>query len=201
MSNRTNRLSLPIVEMDCPTCASIIEKELKKLGGVADVRVNFLMKKVVVTYDPTKIGVLELEGRLEDLGYRLLYKKYGGFFERFSKALLGREESMGFMHVSDHDFENLVLKSNKPVVLLFASSTCPSCKALRPWLKAAFDKFPGQGYLYEMDIMKTKRWEDYDVMSVPTVLCFKDGNVISREEDLPKQEEIEEMISKVLEST
>jgi len=200
LSNRTIRLSLPIVEMDCPTCASIIEKELKKLSGVEEVRVNFLMKKVVVTYDSTKIGVPELEGRLEDLGYRLLYKKYGGFFERFSRVL-GREEGIDFRHVSDHDFEDLVLKSNKPVVLLFASPTCPSCKALKPRLKAAFDKFPGQVYLYEMDIMKTKRWEDYDVMSVPTVLCFKDGKVISRKENLPKQEEIEEMISKGLEST
>ena len=197
MSNKTIRFSLPIVEMGCPTCASIIKKELKKLSGVEDVRVNFLMKKVVVTYDSTKIGVPELEEKLEDLGYRLSYKKYESFFERFSRVF-GRKEGIDFRHVSDHDFEDLVLKSNKPVVLLFASPTCPSCMALKPRLKAAFDKFPDQVYLYEMDIMKTKRWEDYDVMSVPTVLCFKDGKVIGREENLPKQEEIEEMISKGL---
>jgi len=185
--------------MDCPTCASIIEKELRKLSGVEDVRVNFLMKKVVVTYDPKKIGVPELEGKLEDLGYRLSYKKYRSFFERFSQVL-GKKERIEFRHISDHDFENLVLKSNKPVVLLFTSPTCPSCKALKPRLKAAFDKFPGQVYLYKMNIMKTKKWEDYDVMTVPTMLYFKEGKVIDREENLPRQEKIEEMILKGLKS-
>lgn len=197
LSDGSNRLSLPIVEMDCPTCASTIEKEFKKLIGVEDVRVNFLMKKVVVTYDPKKIGVPELEGKLEDLGYRLSYKKYRGFFERFSR-FLGKKESIEFRHISEHDFEILVLKSNKPVVLLFTSPTCPSCKALKPRLKAALDKFPGQVYLYEMDIMKTKKWEDYDVLSVPTMLCFKEGKVICREENFPEQEKIEVMILKGL---
>jgi copper chaperone CopZ/thiol-disulfide isomerase/thioredoxin len=156
--------------MGCPTCTSIIEKELKKLAGVKDVRVNFLMRKVVVTYDPKKIGVPDLEKRIEELGFRLLYKKYEGFIGKFSRALLHKEEEMSFRRIADREFDDLVVKSNKPVVLFFTSPTCPSCKALKPRLKATLEKFSGWVYLYEMDIMTTKKWEDYNIMSVPTFL-------------------------------
>ncbi len=198
LSNKTNRVLLPIVEMDCPTCTSIIEKELKKLIGVRDVRVNFLMKKVVVTYDPKRIGVPELERRIEDLGFRLSYKKYEGLLGKFSKVLLRKEEETMFRHIADREFEDLVVKSNKPVVLVFTSPTCPSCKTLKPRLKAALEKFSGQVYLYEMDIITTKKWEDYDVMSVPTILLLKEDKVIGRQENFPKKEEIEDMLLKGL---
>ncbi len=71
--------------MDCPTCVLTIEKELNKLEGVKEARVNFLMEKVIVTYDPEKIGVPKLEKRLEDLGYRLAYKKYESILDKVSK--------------------------------------------------------------------------------------------------------------------
>lgn len=91
LSNEINRVFLPIVEMDCPTCTSIIEKELKKLIGVRDVRVNFLMKKVVVIYDSKEIGVPDLEKRIEDLGFRLSYKKYEGLLEKFPESFFTRK--------------------------------------------------------------------------------------------------------------
>jgi thiol-disulfide isomerase/thioredoxin/copper chaperone CopZ len=187
--------------MGCPTCTSIIEKELKKLAGVKDVRVNFLMRKVVVTYDPKEISVPDLEKRIEELGFRLSYKKYEGFIGKFSRALLRKEEETAFRRIADREFDDLVVKSNKPVVLFFTSPTCPPCKTLKPRLKATLEKFSGRVYLYEMDIMTTKKWEDYNVMSVPALLFLKEGRMVGRQENFPKQEEIEEMILKELNDT
>jgi len=201
LSNEINRVFLPIVEMGCPTCTSIIEKELKKLAGVKDVRVNFLMRKVVVTYDPKEISVPDLEKRIEELGFRLSYKKYEGFIGKFSRALLRKEEETAFRRIADREFDDLVVKSNKPVVLFFTSPTCPPCKTLKPRLKATLEKFSGRVYLYEMDIMTTKKWEDYNVMSVPALLFLKEGRMVGRQENFPKQEEIEEMILKELNDT
>lgn len=81
---------------------------------------------------------------------------------------------------------------------MFTSPTCPTCKALKPKLNAALEKFSEQVYLYEMDIITTKKWEDYDVMSVPTILLLKGGKVIGRQENFPEKEEIEEMLLKGL---
>ena len=186
--------------MDCPTCVLTIEKELKKLVGVKEAHVNFLMKKVIVTYNPEKIGVPELEKRFEDLGYRIAYKKYGSVFSKISRLLLGKgaEETVGFRKVEDHDFEELVLKSNKPVVVMFTSPNCPSCRALKPRLKGASENFQGQVYVYEMDITTTKKWADYDVMSVSTLLYFNNGKEIDRHTAFLEKEDIERKISEIL---
>lgn len=199
LSNTTSQVALPIVEMDCPTCAATIEKELKKLDGVTDARVNFMMKKVIVDYDPRKTGVPELEEKLEYLGYQLSYKKYEGFIERFSKVLFGKKDEIKFRQISDHEFDNLVLKSNKPVAMLFLSQICSSCKALKPRLKTVLNKFQGQIYFYEIDISKTKKWEDYNILSIPTLMFFKDGKTIGRLVSLPRIEQIEQMTLKTLE--
>lgn len=185
--------------MDCPTCVLTIEKELKKLEGVNEAHVNFLMKKVVVTYDPKKISVPELEKRLEDLGYRVAYKKYGGIFDKVSRFFSGRSgEAVSFRRVEDHDFEELVLRSNKPVVVMFSSPNCPVCKTLKPLLKEASKNFQDQVYVYKMDITATNKWADYGVMSVPTLLYFSDGKEIARHLAFSTKEDIEQKISEIL---
>ena len=92
----------------------------------------------------------------------------------------------------------MVLRSNRPVVVTFTSPTCPSCRALKPQLKAALEKFQDRIYLYEMDITTTKKWEEYTVMSVPTLLYFKEGKEVERQGAPLKQEEIEKVISLIL---
>jgi len=79
------RKTIPIDRMDCASCAQIIEKEMKKLEGVKDVSINLLMRKVVVTYDPEKIDESNLEKKIEDLGYRISYKKYESVFNKILK--------------------------------------------------------------------------------------------------------------------
>lgn len=200
MEEEYRRKTIPITDMDCPTCALTIEKELKKLEGVKDARVNFLMKKVIVTYDPRKVGVPEIEKRLEDLGYGVAYKKYEGIFSKVARILLGKEDqgAISFRKVEDHDFDDLVLKSNKSVVVMFTSPSCPSCKALKPRLREVLEKFLDRIYVYEMDITTTKMWADHNVMSVPALLYFKDGREIARQVAFPEKEEIERKILEIL---
>jgi len=68
--------------MDCPSCILNIEKELKKLKGVKEAQGNYIMEKIVVTYDPSKIDVPAIEKKIEDLGYRISYKRYPGITQR-----------------------------------------------------------------------------------------------------------------------
>jgi len=77
----------PVTEMDCPTCTTTIKKELLKLNGVKDVRINFLYKRIYVSYDPSVIGIPELEEKIEELGYRLSYKKYESAFKSLLRVI------------------------------------------------------------------------------------------------------------------
>ena len=60
MAGEYRRKVIPVTRMDCPTCVATIETELVKLEGVMDVKVNFLMRKIVVDYDPEKVGAPDL---------------------------------------------------------------------------------------------------------------------------------------------
>ena len=86
-----SRKVLPILGMDCPACALTIEKRLRKLEGVEEAKVNYMTQNVVVTYDSSKIGVPEIEKAVEELGYRISYKKYEGILEKVLKIFRVKE--------------------------------------------------------------------------------------------------------------
>jgi Cu+-exporting ATPase len=70
---------IPIVQMDCPTCAAVIEKEVMKLNGVKEARVNYLTKTVKVIYDSNLVGLSDIEAAIEQVGYRIAYKQHPSF--------------------------------------------------------------------------------------------------------------------------
>ena len=200
MSSNLKRV-FPVTEMDCPTCTTTIKKELSKLDGVKDVRINFLYKRIYVSYDPSVIGIPELEEKIEDLGYRLTYKKYESAFESFLRVIgVGKTQEEHFRRVEDHNFEELVLRSNRPAVLLFTSTKCPSCRVLREKMKEALGKHEDEIYIFETNILETSIWENYDVMSVPTTLLFIKGEEKKRRVGMLNKEEIEEFLGKMLAS-
>jgi len=195
---KNNQKILPILGMDCPTCALAIEKRLMKLEGIKEAKVSYIIQNVAVTYDSNKIGIPKIEKAIEDLGYRIAYKKYETTLEKVSKIFSRKKEETQFRLVGDHEFEDLVLKANKPVVVVFTSINCPSCKAFKPVLKAVAEKFQDKVYFYEMDISKNKKWEDYNVLGAPTILYFKNGQETGRQLGLPEQKEVESEILKLL---
>lgn len=90
-----SRKVLPILGMDCPACALAIERRLRKLEGIKEAKVSYMTQNVVVTYDPSKIGIPEIEKAIEELGYRIAYKKYEGLLERVSKFFRPKKEKVG----------------------------------------------------------------------------------------------------------
>lgn len=207
MAENYLRKTIPIDRMDCASCALTIEKEMKKLEGVKNVRINLLLRKVVVTYDPEKIDVPDLEKKIEDLGYHISYKKYESIFDKILKIFKRKPEKEGeqalIRTIGDHEFEALVLKSNKPVALIFMSKECPSCKKLVGQLKEVEERFKNQVRFYQMDIKSTNTWEEYGITSTPTLLYFKNGNPLKIESKsaIPQKEEIEKQIEKLVKTT
>jgi len=82
MTEAQDRKTISITGMDCPSCIVNIEKELKKLKGVKEAHGNYIVEKVVVTYDPNEIDVPAIERKIESLGYRISYKRYPSIRER-----------------------------------------------------------------------------------------------------------------------
>lgn len=68
--------------MTCASCASIIERRLKKIEGVLDARVNLATNKAVIDYDPAKAGLKEFSKAIEDAGYKIFEQPDFGIFEQ-----------------------------------------------------------------------------------------------------------------------
>ena len=83
------------------------------------------------------------------------------------------------VHTSDAAFDADVLQNSKAVLLDFWAEWCGPCKMIAPLLDEVADKYEDK-----LDVVKLNVDENpqtaakYRVMSIPTILFFKDGQVV-----------------------
>ncbi|MBW9155123.1 heavy metal translocating P-type ATPase [Clostridium tagluense] len=64
--------SLKIEGMTCAACAKSVERISKKLPGVVEANVNFATEKLNISYDETKVRLLDIQNAVEKGGYKAL---------------------------------------------------------------------------------------------------------------------------------
>lgn len=69
-NNKSERTNLIISGMHCSSCAAIIERQLKKVSGVSEAKVNFAAEKASIVYDSGVTKVEDLIGAVEKAGYK-----------------------------------------------------------------------------------------------------------------------------------
>lgn len=180
---------IPITRMDCPTCVPTLEKAVSDLDGVGEVKGNYIYRYLRVIYDPEKVTLERIEKAIEGVGYQVAYKEYPSVVSRLIKLFRNGKSSPGIRPLSDQDFQRKVLNSAGQVVVLFSSKTCPSCRIFKTSYEELADN--GGNIFYEMDISVTETWRKYGVMSIPTVLIFKDGEVTNRFTAMLKMEDVQ----------
>jgi thiol-disulfide isomerase/thioredoxin len=82
-----------------------------------------------------------------------------------------------FTPVEENNFENIVLNSKKPALVLFGAERCTHCKALHPLLEdAVTEEFSGQLNVCYVDVDQNPKLVDkYDTAKIPVVAIFKNG--------------------------
>jgi P-type Cu+ transporter len=65
----TKQITLPITGMTCANCSATIERNLKKMAGVADVSVNYATEKATVAFDPSQVNPSAMSSLIGNLGY------------------------------------------------------------------------------------------------------------------------------------
>jgi copper chaperone CopZ/thiol-disulfide isomerase/thioredoxin len=181
--------TIPIKRMDCPTCIPLLEREVKQLDGVDEVRGNYLNKTLKVTYDGNRVPLAAIEAAIERLGYQIAYKKYPGVVARL-RGLFRGATADGVRPLTDTDFSGKVFHAAKPVAVLFSSPTCPTCYVFKTQFRELVREVGGAADFYEMDIASTETWRNYDVLSIPSVLVFREGALAARFDALPAVNEI-----------
>ena len=85
--------------------------------------------------------------------------------------------------VTDSNFESEVLKSDKPVLVDFWAEWCGPCKALAPHVHSVADEHHEALKVVKLDIQTNMQTAmTYKVSAIPTLLVFKDGAVVARQQ-------------------
>ncbi len=81
-------------------------------------------------------------------------------------------------HLNDENFE-LALKENGNIVIDFWADWCMPCKMLEPILEEAEKELNIKLYKVNVDDYPSLA-EKYNILSIPTLLCFKNGSLVGR---------------------
>ena len=86
------------------------------------------------------------------------------------------------VEITDANFEELVLNSDKPVLVDFWATWCGPCRAIAPIIEELAGEFGENGVVGKLDVDNNQMVaQKYKVMSIPTLLFFKDGEVGDRQ--------------------
>ncbi len=81
------------------------------------------------------------------------------------------------MEIKDENFKKEVLDSKKLVMIDFWASWCMPCQMLKPTIEEIAKEVEGKADVRFMNIDESPNTaKEYSVMSIPTVLFFKDGD-------------------------
>ena len=80
--------------------------------------------------------------------------------------------------ISDQNFEAEVIKSNLPVVVDLWAPWCGPCRMVGPVVEKLAEQYQGKVKFCKLNVDENQQTAaKYSVMSIPTLLFFKDGQV------------------------
>ena len=104
-------------------------------------------------------------------------------------------ETMTEIHLTAENFEKEVLQSEIPVLVDFYAEWCGPCKMLSPVIDEIAKEYEGKAKICRVNVDEEMELaQQYRVMSVPTVLVFKNGQVSGTSIGYVGKEKLTEML-------
>ena len=86
------------------------------------------------------------------------------------------------LEVTDATFNEVVLQSDKPVMVDFWAAWCGPCRMVAPIMDQLTAEYEGKATIVKVDVDSNQEFAaKYGVRNIPTVLVFKGGEVVEKQ--------------------
>lgn len=83
--------------------------------------------------------------------------------------------------ITDANFEEVVLKSEVPVIVDFGAAWCGPCKKVEPIIEEIGEEYAGKAVAVKCDVEECPETAGkYGIMNIPAVLYFKNGELVDK---------------------
>ena len=103
------------------------------------------------------------------------------------------------LEITDANFDELVLKSEKPVMVDFWAEWCGPCRMVGPIMEELSDDFKDKAVVGKLDVDSNQEFAaKFGVRNIPTVLVFKNGEIVGRQVGVAPKAKYTEAINSAL---
>jgi thioredoxin 1 len=86
------------------------------------------------------------------------------------------------LEVNDSNFDEVVIKSEKPVVVDFWAEWCGPCRMIAPIIEEISNEYSGKALVVKCDVDNSPGVAlKYNIRNIPTILFFKDGKIADKQ--------------------
>ncbi len=103
------------------------------------------------------------------------------------------------LEITDSNFEELVMKSDKPAVVDFWAVWCGPCKMVGPIIEDLYDEHGEKAIIGKINVDENPETAaKFMVRNIPTVLFIKDGEVVAKQVGAAPKSAYEEKLNAML---
>jgi thioredoxin 1 len=103
------------------------------------------------------------------------------------------------LEISDQSFKDEVLSSNEPVLVDVWAEWCGPCRSLTPVVEELSEEFKGKVKVTKIDIDANQEISvEYGIRNIPTLLFFKNGEVVDKVVGVQPKEKLAEKMQSLL---